>query len=153
MEFALDGRLGSAHSWVRVRTDGNETTLTFKQMRKNGGFEPMIEHEVKTADFAETVKIMGRLAKRECIYFENSREAYELDGAYITLDKWPKIPLYVEIEAPSNAQLKRIYKKLGIKGEFVGNVAIHGVYKRYGLDFLDVMRGNSTKLERLLKDD
>ena len=41
-------------------------------------------------------------------------------------------------------------KELGAR--HVGNVAIHDVYKRYGLDFLDVMRGNSAKLERLLKD-
>ncbi len=152
MEFMLDGKIGAGHAWVRVRTDGTATTLTLKEMHKKGGFTPMSEYEVKTNDFRETLRIMSRLARKECIYFENSREAYSLWGAYITLDKWPGIPLYVEIEAPTDSRLRQVYKKLAIEGKFAGNAAIHDVYKRYGLDFEKVARANSGKLKELLAE-
>lgn len=152
VECIIDGKPGiGRHSWIRIRTDGKETTLALKKMRGKGGFTAMDEYEVKTDDFEETVRIVGKLLNlKKGIYFENERVAYTLKGAYITIDKWPELPYSVEIEAPSTRVLKEVYKLLKINGKFVGNAAIHDVYKRYGLDFREVMDKNKSKLNALL---
>jgi adenylate cyclase class 2 len=152
IEFMLDGDLGSGHSWIRVRTDGKETTITFKEMKGEGGFAAMDEFEVKASSFTDSVKIMSKLADSKIVYFENERDAYMLGHAYVTIDKWPQIPAFVEIEAPSIKTLKETYKLLKIKGKFVGNASIHNIYKQYGLNFEDVVSKNKPKLKKLLAD-
>ena len=152
IEFLLKGKVKSAHSWGRVRTDGKETTITMKEMKGAGGYSAMTEYEIKTDNFKNAVRLITRLIDSDLIiYFENQREAYELGKAYVTIDKWPEIPAYM-IEAPSMQIVKYVYRKLGIKGKFAGNASIHKVYERYGLNFREVMKRNAPKLRELLTE-
>ena len=148
IEFLLGGKVGSKHSWGRVRTDGRKTTITVKRFR--GKHLPMDEHEIVTDNFEEAVKLMSRMTRSRIFYFENERDRYELDGATITLDKWPRVPLFMEIESRSMGHAKELYKKLGIKGEMVGNATIDSIFKRYGFDFRKEMRKNDPKLRRII---
>lgn len=150
IEFLLNGRSRSAHSWVRVRTDGKKTTITLKEQHGKGEFTPMDEYEVDVNNFREAVRIMDKLASSKLLYFENSREAYLLNGSSVTIDKWPFIPAFVEIESPSTKKLKETYKMLKISGKFIGNVPIHKIYGEYGLDFREMMGRNDAKLMKLL---
>jgi adenylate cyclase, class 2 len=151
VEFLLKGNVRGGHSWGRVRTNGDETTITLKETRGRGGFTSMKEYEVKADNFEEAARIMTRLVdSRVLVYFENERDAYKLGSAQVTIDKWPRIPAFVEIEAPSMAEVKRAYKRLGISGRFVGNLSIHKIYGHYGLSFEKVMAKNRPKLDKLL---
>ncbi len=151
VEFMVDGEPGAGHSWIRIRTDGTKTTLALKHFYSDN--EAMDEYEVKTNDFKETVKIMSKLANSEILYFETSREAYALGDVQITIDKWPEIPHFVEIEAPSNERLQKARAEIAISGKFAGNAAINEVYRMYGLDFADTVRKNSSKMAELLKEE
>lgn len=151
IEFLLKGDIHRGHSWGRVRTDGKETTITLKETQGKGGFTPMKEYEVTADNFGEAARIMTKLvAPKILLYFENERDAYVLGKAQITIDKWPAIPAYVEIEAPSMAEVKRAYKRIDISGRFIGNISIHKIYESYGLNFEKVMAKNKPKLDRLL---
>lgn len=151
IEFLLKGDVNGSHSWARVRTDGKETTVTVKETQGKGGFTSTNEHEIKTDNFRETIRIITKLIDPKLIiYFENERDAYLLGNAYITIDKWPRIPAFVEIEAPLMKNVRATYKLLGIQGMFVGNAPIHDIYKLYGLDFRKVMAENRGKLKALL---
>jgi adenylate cyclase class 2 len=151
VEFLVKGNVGGGHSWGRVRTNGKETTITLKETQGKGGFTSMKEYEVKADNFEEAARIMTRLVgSRIVVYFENERDAYRLGDAQVTIDKWPEIPAYVEIEAPSMAAVKKAYKRLNITGKFVGNISIHKIYGHYGLSFEKVMAKNRPKLNRLL---
>ncbi len=151
VEFLVRGDVGGGHSWGRVRTNGDETTITLKETKGKGGFASMKEYEVKADNFEEAARIMTKLVgSRIVVYFENDRDAYRLGNAQVTIDKWPKIPAFVEIEAPSMAEVKRAYKRLGISGRFVGNLSIHKIYGHYGLSFEKVMAKNRPKLNRLI---
>lgn len=149
IEFVIDGDVGDRHSWARVRTDGKDTVITVKKYF--GTDKPMDEHEVHTDDFEEAVRMMYNMAKSEVFYFETERYKYRLGNADITLDKWPGIPYFMEIEGPSMKYVENVYKKLSIKGKYVGNITADGVYKIYGLDFKREMRKNIAKLKRILK--
>ncbi len=150
IEFLLGGNIKNSHSWVRVRTDGKKTTVTLKEQYGIGGFAPMGEYEVNVDNFREMVNIMSKLTKSKLLYFENSREAYLLNGSNVTIDKWPFIPTFVEIESPSTKKLRETYKMLKISGNFVGNSPIHKIYGKYGLDFRKAMDRNQPKLRKLL---
>jgi predicted adenylyl cyclase CyaB len=151
IEFLIEGDTHGRHSWARVRTNGKETTITLKETQGRAGFTSMKEYEVRASDFAEAVRIMSRLTKSKVLYWENERDAYRLGDAQVTIDKWPGIPALVEIEAPTMRKVKEAYKRLGVKGRFVGNTPIHKVYEIYGLNFRKVVGKNGPKLKRLLK--
>jgi adenylate cyclase, class 2 len=151
IEFLLKGDVHGGHSWGRIRTDGKETTITLKETKGKQGFSSMKEYEIKTDDFEEAVRIMTKIINTKILlYFENEREAYRLGNSYITIDKWPEIPHFVEIEAPSLKEVRETYKKLKIEGKFVGNAPIHKIYSLYNLDFKKVMGKNKTKLKKLM---
>lgn len=151
VEFFMGGNIGGGHSWGRVRTDGRRTTITLKEMDARDRMAPMVEHEIEASDFRAAATIMARLAgSGRVFYFENSREAYRLGKAYVTIDKWPGIPAFVEIEAPSMQAAVRLHRRLGIRGEFVGNATIKSVYERYGLSFEKVVSKNAAKAKSIV---
>ena len=151
IEFLIEGDSHGRHSWMRVRTNGKETTITLKETQGKAGFTSMKEYEVTASDFDEAVRIVSRLANTKLLYFENEREAYRLGDAQITIDKWPEIPEFVEIEAPTMRRVKEVYRLLKIRGTLIGNEPIHKTYERYGLEFRATMAKNEPKLRRLLK--
>lgn len=150
VEFMVNGKGSGTHSWMRVRTDGRKTTVTLKEIDGTSRMSPMVEHEMEASDFATAVRIMTRLARSRPFYFENTRRAYRLGKTYVTIDKWPRIPSFLEIEAPSMKDAMSLYRRMGVSGRFVGNIPIHKVYSSYGLDFRETMGKNDTKLKALL---
>lgn len=148
IEWLIGGRIGGRHSWGRVRTDGRKTTVTVKSFL--GKNLPMDEHEISTDSFEEAVRLVSRLTKSRIIYFENERDTYRLEDATITLDKWPLIPLFMEIEGSSMARVKGLHRRLGIRGKMVGNATIDSIFRRYGLDFRKATARNRGRLERII---
>lgn len=148
VEFLIGKKMKGKHTWARVRTDGKSSTMTVKTFR--GTHLPMEEHEIVVGDFEEAIRMTRRMTTSKMLYFENERDSYELGKATITLDKWPSIPHFMEIEGPSMAYVKEMHKRLDITGEFVGNATLDSVYKRYGLNFRKVVAKNNKKLKEIL---
>ena len=61
--------------WIRLRTDGNKTTLAIKQINKET-IDGTEETEVEVSDFEETNKILNGLGFFEKGYQENKRTRY-----------------------------------------------------------------------------
>lgn len=62
---------------------------------------------------------------------ETYREEWELDSTEITIDTWPWLPTYTEIEGPSEEAVKSVAKKLGfdMKDAHYGSVCeIYQIY-------------------------
>ena len=123
---------------IRVRTDGTKSWATIKT---NPTFTIDSTHEVevevsdpeKAVEFIMTTGLP--LARRQ----EKKRETYDLDGAVIDLDFWPKIPMVVEIEALSEAKVKEAAQALGLEWKdavFVDQAYVHRDY--YGIDLFNV---------------
>lgn len=122
----------SEDNYVRVRTDGKESTLTYK-FRKGSGLRNTTEIEVEVSDFEKTARIFSRFIK-ERYYQENMREAYSYRGNEIDINTWPGIPPYIEIEGRSSRGVLRCIKELGINGRQMGNVSVVKIYNLYGKD-------------------
>lgn len=123
----------SKDEWLRLRDDGKKTTITYK--RKSGsGIAETEEIEVVVDDFEKMAAILSKLGFKGQYYQENRRISYRLKNVEFTIDSWPKIPPYLEIEAGSEAGVKKGLVWLGLKNKDAGNLTVKDVYKRYGID-------------------
>lgn len=126
--------------WLRLRTDGKKTTLTLKQ--RNGN--EFSEDEVLVSGFNKTAKIIFSVFNN-LKYVENDRDEYKLKDAIITLDKWPGIPIFLEIEAESREKVDKMYNLLKINGKLLGNQSVIAVYRYYKLDYKKFVSSDKSK--------
>ncbi len=122
------------NEWIRLRTNGITTTLTYKNVEKNT-IDGTKELEIEVEDFEKTnemLKILGYLPKA---FQENKRIRYLLNGTEIDLDSWPLIPPYMEIEGKSKEEIEAIEKLLEVEKSKVTYLNCSDVYKEiYGID-------------------
>jgi len=105
--------------YVRVRDEGNKTTLTAK-IYKDSQFPQEYELDIKN-DFENGKAFLNALNLTEKSYHETMREKWNLslgkspsDNCEIAFDYIPGIPLYVEIECKSKANLNKAIRKLSL---------------------------------------
>ena len=128
------------HKYIRVRTDGIETTLTIKHVQKDT-IDGTKELEIKVSDFEATNEILKQLGYTPKGFQESTRLEYELDGVFFDIDRWPLIPEFMEIEGPNPEAILAMVEKLDLKNYMV---ITSGAYEHYGID--------STELENLSFD-
>lgn len=120
-------------SWIRLRTDGETTTLTLKEIVDNSlGGTGEIEFGIN--DFEAARKFFEKLGYARFRYRENKRTSFRLDGAEIEIDEWPLIPPYLEVEARSAEEVEEAVRKLGFAMSDTTPAGPQEVYKKYGID-------------------
>lgn len=117
--------------WIRLRTNGENTTLTYKEIQEqtvDGTKE--IEFEVENFDIAnEFLQKAGFLNGK---YQENHRIRYMLNDVELDIDTWPMIPTYLEIEAQNEKQVYDMIKLLELENEKITAEDVVEVYRNYG---------------------
>jgi predicted adenylyl cyclase CyaB len=131
--------------FIRVRTDGKKTTLTYKR-REGSGMSNTYEVETEVEDFNKAAEILSKVM-RGARYQENYRELYRCDGLEVAIDHWPMIKPHLEVEGPSEEEVKDLIRRLRIRGKEVGNVSVVKIYAGEGIDL------NSFKELRFSKDE
>lgn len=121
------------NSWIRLRTNGEETTLTIKEIQ-NSTIRGTKESEIVVSDFETTDEILNKLGYQARTTQENRRIRYVLDGVEIDIDSWPMIPTYIEFEGKSEADILAVCKKLGLDSEKLTTLDVDSIYKFYGYD-------------------
>ena len=120
--------------WLRLRTNGKETTLTYKSVEKDS-IDGTKELEIKVDDFYKTNELLEIAGIKSKGYQENNRIQYILDDVEIDIDTWPLIPTYVEIEGKDEESVKKILKKLELEENRVTTLDVQSVYERvYNID-------------------
>jgi adenylate cyclase class 2 len=124
-------------TWVRLRSDGEKTTLTVKEVVSEG-IDGTNEWEVEVSDVDNTLMILEKIGIKPRGYQENKRELYDLDGVEVSIDYWPMLEPYLEIEASSADKIIAIAGKLGFKNSDVIGDSVAKIYADNGIDIIGV---------------
>lgn len=122
------------NSWIRLRTNGVETTLTIKEI-VSAQIDGTKEWEIGVSDFNTADEMLNKLGYHARNKQENRRVRYMLDGVEIDIDFWPQIPAYVEFEGKSEQDIKNVCKKLNVDFNQLTTLDVNNIYKHYGIDF------------------
>ena len=131
--YIYDVKPKKDNKWIRLRTDGEKTTLTIKDLQAKT-IDGTKELEIIVDDFDKTNAILEELGYKNRGSQQNKRTQYILDGVEIDLDRWPLIPEYMEIEGPSVEAVEETLTKLGINKDDVVTLDVASIYDHYGFD-------------------
>lgn len=120
------------NSWIRLRTNGETSTLTIKEIESDK-IDGTKEWEITVSNFDTTAEILEKLGYKTRSTQENRRIRYMLDNVEIDIDFWPRIPTYVEFEGNSEEDIKNVCKKLDIDFSKLVTIDVTGIYKKYNL--------------------
>lgn len=122
--------LNNENAYARVRDEGRRIVLTYKNYHNNTltGCE---EINVEVSSYDDTIAILKACGLRAKSDEDSYRETWELNGVEITIDTWPWIPTYIEIEGPTTEAVTNTATQLGydVKDGIIG--AVDDVYKLY----------------------
>ncbi len=121
----LDGK------WIRLRTNGDKTTLTIKDI-VTSKIDGTRELEIEVDDFDKTNLILEELGYEAKGYQENRRIQYKLNGVEVDIDYWPLIPTYLEIEGNSEEEVYKTIELLGFSKDDITTRDVEGIYLDYG---------------------
>lgn len=117
--------------WIRLRTNGDKTTLTIKNV-VSSKIDGTQELEIEVNNFERCHLILKELGYEAKGYQENRRAHYSLFGVDIDIDTWPKIPTYLEIEGASEEAVYHVLEVLGFDKGDVTTMDVQKIYEHYG---------------------
>lgn len=128
-----NGDLRKIGGWIRVRDEGDKITLSYKQL-KDRTLHGTKEVTVVVDNFDATVTFLQSVGFVQKSYQETKREKWTLGEVEVTIDTWPWIPTFVELEGESEEKLKKVAAKLGLSWK----KALHGSVENAYQDCYDV---------------
>ena len=131
--FHLPGALRSNGKFVRVRDEGDKITFSYKQLIDRT-LEGTKEICVEVNNFEKTCDLLMAVGFDIKSYQETKRERWDFDGVEVTIDTWPWIQTFVEIEGESEEKLKQTAQKLDLDW----NKALFGSVENAYQDIYDV---------------
>ncbi|MFF0345883.1 class IV adenylate cyclase [Kribbella sp. NPDC004875] len=135
--YVYDIATGDGSRWIRLRDTGGEVTLTVKEIAHDG-IDGTTETEVVVSDFAITNELLAKLGYTPKAYQENRRTSFLFHDARLELDRWPRIPPYLEIEGRSRDHVVEVAALLGFGEHELTGENTTKVYARYGIDLTTI---------------
>jgi len=125
-------------SWLRLRTDGKKTTLSVKEYTSDK-VDGVKELEVVVSGFEQTHLLLQKLGHTSDSYQENHRTVFisKKYDAEISIDEWPHIPAYLEIEAKDKKTVNELLAKINTHSLPTTSAPTKDVYMHYGLKLDD----------------
>lgn len=97
--------------WLRVRDEGDKVTLTLKVV-DGDQIENQKEVCLKIDDFEKAEQLLDLIGCKKRAYQESKRELWQLGGVEITIDEWPFLEPYIEIEGKSKESVEEVVGKM-----------------------------------------
>lgn len=127
------------NKWIRLRTNGESSTLTIKEVVDKDAIDGTNELEIKVDDFDKTNSILEELNYFHRNYQENYREIYVIDDVEISIDSWPLIPTYVEFEAKKKEDIYELLNKIKYNKDDLTTLDVTSIYNEiYEIDVMSI---------------
>lgn len=98
--------------WGRVRQERDKVTMTIKEIR-GSGINDVYETELIVSDFDTATAFFEACGIPEKAFQENMREVWRRDEVEATIDTWPGLRPFMEIEGPSEELVRSVSRELG----------------------------------------
>jgi adenylate cyclase class 2 len=121
------------NSFIRIRDEGDKTTLTFKRRTlpdEKTTIDSTEELETTVGDFETAIRIFAEAGWHYITLQESRRETWHLQGAEVVIDEWPWIQPYIEIEAQTEEIVRRVAATLGFDWEDAVFGSVDVIYSR-----------------------
>jgi adenylate cyclase, class 2 len=119
--------------WLRVRDEGDKITMSLKIV-DGTKIENQKETQLKVDSFEQAVNLLETIGCKKKAFQESKRELWELDGTEITIDEWPFLEPFIEIEGKSEEIVKSVSEKLSFDYEKAKFCAVDVLYsEKYGI--------------------
>lgn len=125
-----DQRLEKIGGWIRVRDEGDKVTFTYKQLNDRT-LHGTKEIEVIVNDFEKTCDLLSTIGLKSKAYQETKREKWKIGEVEITIDTWPWVPTFIELEAPSEESLKETAKLLNLEWKNAMHGSVETIYQMH----------------------
>jgi adenylate cyclase class 2 len=131
--YYLPGKIGNKHSWIRVRDEGDKVTLSIKRI-EGEQIKDQKEICIIVNDFRQARRLLSTIGCQEKAYQETKRELWILGNVEITIDEWPYLEPFLEIEGESEEAVKDASEKIGFSFKDALFCAADTLYsKKYGV--------------------
>ncbi len=98
--------------WLRVRDEGDKITMSLKVV--DGTTISDQKETCLTVDsFTEACEMLTGIGCTQKAYQETRRELWVLDDVHITIDEWPFLPPFVEVEGKNESVVRKVSESIG----------------------------------------
>jgi adenylate cyclase class 2 len=115
--------------WMRVRDEGDKITLSLKIVAGKK-ITDQKEIELVIDDFNKGCKFLEAIGARRKSFQETKREHWHYDSCEITIDTWPGLQPFVEIESDNEKIVKEVSEKLGFNWQDALFCATDEIYEK-----------------------
>lgn len=136
--FHLPGDKRSDDAWLRVRDEGDKITLSLKIVNSEK-IEDQKELCLQVDNFDNAVDLLKSIGCEPKAYQETKRELWMLGEVEITIDEWPFLEPFVEVEGKSEKEVREVSEKIGFKYSDALFCEVTKLYRmKYGADAPDI---------------
>jgi len=99
-------------TWIRVRDEGDKITMSLKSVQGKK-IEDQKEICLQIDNFDEGYDFLKQLGLKQKAYQETKRELWTFGGTEITIDTWPGLEPFMEVEGKNEKSVKKVVNELG----------------------------------------
>lgn len=119
--------------WLRVRDEGDRVTMSLKII-DGETIADQKEIQIVVDSFTQAKELLVSIGCQEKAFQESRRELWLLDRVEITIDEWPFLEPFVEVEGDSEEIVKTVSEKLGFDYSQAKFCSVDTLYsEKYGL--------------------
>ncbi len=111
--FGLPKEMKIEHGWLRVRQQGDRITMSVKAVSEENDIDSQKEAEVEVSDINKAIEFFNALGAYKKTYQETKRELWKVDGIEVSIDEWPFLEPFLEIEGKSEKDVRNVASWLG----------------------------------------
>jgi adenylate cyclase, class 2 len=115
--------------WLRVRDEGDKITMALKQMTGTN-ITDQKEIEFEVSDYKNACHLLEEIGCHSKSYQETLREIWQLDDIEFSIDTWPGLQPFIEIEGQNEEKVRAMAEKLGFDWQDAIFFSTDEIYER-----------------------
>lgn len=132
-------------AWLRVRDEGDKVTMSLKSLQGNR-IEDQQEICLTVSDYAQAIALLSVMGCQEKAFQETKRELWKLGDVEVTIDEWPYLEPFVEVEGPNEESVRSVAEKLGFVWSQAKFCAVGTLYnEKYNVP-LDIINNHTPRI-------